>query len=450
MIMLREVRLLDPHSKTDEIRDVLIAERKIIKIGEKLGLDALLIAEAKGEILQIIDCKGLCAAPGLVDGHVHFRDPGFTYKEDIETGARAAAAGGYTSVICMANTKPVIDNEDTIVGVIRKGRKTPIHVYSCASITKSLRGEELVDMKLMKECGAVGFTDDGIPIMDPELVKEAMLTARRLKLPLSFHEEDPQYIKEHGINAGEVAQQMGMTGADRRAEYTMVDRDCRLARETGASIVIQHISAKETVDLIRKAKKSGARVWGEATPHHFSLTEDAVRLYGSNAKMNPPVRTEEDRMAIIAGLKDGTIETIATDHAPHAKDEKDRPFNQAPSGIIGLETAFALGLMNLVKPGHLTMLQLIAKMSTEPARLYGLDADSIREEGPADLILFDPELSWCYLAPQSKATNSPWLGKTLKGKVLMTFCEGSIVYEDTRNFGDRRIPVGKKMNSFNL
>ena len=189
MIMLREVRLLDPPSRTDAVRDILIAERKIIKIGEKLELDARLIAEAKGEVLQIIDCRGLCVAPGLVDGHVHFRDPGFTYKEDVETGTRAAAAGGYTSVVCMANTKPVIDNEDTIVDLIRRGRKTPIHLYCCSSVTRSLKGEELVDMKLMKECGAVGFTDDGIPIRNEELVKEAMRTARRLKLPMSFHEE---------------------------------------------------------------------------------------------------------------------------------------------------------------------------------------------------------------------------------------------------------------------
>ena len=446
MIMLKEVRLLDPPTRTDAVKDILIAERRVIKIGEKLDLDARLIAEAKGEVLNIIDCSGLCAAPGLVDGHVHFRDPGLTYKEDIETGARAAAAGGYTSVVCMANTKPTVDSEETIVGVIRKGRTTPIHVYSCAAVTKSLKGEELVDMKLMKECGAVGFTDDGIPLMKEELVKEAMRTARRLKLPVSFHEEDPAFIKEAGVNAGEVAASMGLTGADRKAEITMAERDCRFAGETGATIVIQHISAKETVDIIRKAKKAGARVYGEATPHHFSLTEDAVRLYGSNAKMNPPLRTEEDRLAIIEGLKDGTIETIATDHAPHAKDEKDRPFTKAPSGIIGLETAFALGLMNLVAPGHLKLLQLISKMSTEPARLYGLDAGTLREDGPADLILFDPELSWCYLAPQSKASNSPWLGKTLKGKVLMTMCGGMVVYEDTRAFGSRRVPAGQKLD----
>jgi len=445
MLMLKHVRLLDPPTRTDDIRDIVISDRKVMKIGTDLELDARMMARAKGEVLNVIDCTGLCAAPGFVDGHVHFRDPGLTYKEDIQTGARAAAAGGFTSVVCMANTKPTVDSEETIVDVIRKGRQTPIHVYSCSAVTKGLKGEELVDMKLMKECGAVGFTDDGIPLMNEALAREAMLTARRLKLPLSFHEEDPQYITEPGINAGAMAQRMGLTGADRKAESVMVERDVRLARETGATVVIQHISAKESVELVRKGKRSGARVFAEATPHHFSLTEDAVSLYGSNAKMNPPLRTEEDRQAIIAGLKDGTIDVIATDHAPHAKDEKDRPFTQAPSGIIGLETSFSLGIMNLVEPGHLSLLKLISKMSTEPARLYALDAGTIREEGPADIVLFDTEKTWAYLAPQSKSTNSPWLGKSLKGKVLMTICEGNVAFEEPGAFRNRRIPAGQKM-----
>ena len=445
MLMLKHVRLLDPPTRTDDIRDIVISDRKVMKIGTDLELDARMMARAKGEVLNVIDCTGLCAAPGFVDGHVHFRDPGLTYKEDIQTGARAAAAGGFTSVVCMANTKPTVDSEETIVDVIRKGRQTPIHVYSCSAVTKGLKGEELVDMKLMKECGAVGFTDDGIPLMNEALAREAMLTARRLKLPLSFHEEDPQYITEPGINAGAMAQRMGLTGADRKAESVMVERDVRLARETGATVAIQHISAKESVELVRKGKRSGARVFAEATPHHFSLTEDAVSLYGSNAKMNPPLRTEEDRQAIIAGLKDGTIDVIATDHAPHAKDEKDRPFTQAPSGIIGLETSFSLGIMNLVEPGHLSLLKLISKMSTEPARLYALDAGTIREEGPADIVLFDTEKTWAYLAPQSKSTNSPWLGKSLKGKVLMTICEGNVAFEEPGAFRNRRIPAGQKM-----
>lgn len=447
MIMLREVRLLDPASRTDAVCDILIAERKIIKIGEALELDARLIAEAKGEVLRVLDCRGLCAAPGLVDGHVHFREPGQTHKEEIASGAMAAAAGGFTSVICMANTAPPVDNEETIVGIIRKGRMTPIHVYSCAALTRGLQGAELVDMKLMKECGAVGFTDDGRPLTDAALVKEAMQKARRLKLPLAFHEEDPRFVTDPGVNSGPAAERLGLLGSDRRAEICMVERDCRLAGETGAAVVIQHVSAAESVRLIRKAKRSGAHVWAEATPHHFSLTEDAVALYGSNAKMNPPLRTEEDRRAIIEGLKDGTIELIATDHAPHAKNEKDRAFQEAPSGIIGLETAFSLGLMNLVEPGHLSLLQLISRMSTEPAKLYGLDAGALREDSPADLMLFDPEKSWAYLAPLSRATNSPWLGKTLRGKVLMTMCGGRMAYLDEQALKSRRIPAGSRMKN---
>ena len=434
MIMLQGVRLLDPQSRTDDIRDILLAEGKIIRVGEDLWLDASLIARAKGEVLEGFDCAGLCAAPGFVDGHVHFRDPGQTHKEDILSGARAAAAGGFTSVVCMANTTPPIDSEARIVENIRKGRTTGIRVYSASTISQGMQGEALVDMKLMKESGAVAFTDDGRPLNNEALIREAMQKARRLKLPLSFHEEDPRFVKEPGVNSGPAAERLGLTGADRQAEIVMVERDCRLARETGAAIVIQHI----------RAKQSGVRVYAEATPHHFSLTDDAVSLYGTNAKMNPPLRGEEDRMAIIQGLADGTIDMIATDHAPHAKVEKDRPFTEAPSGIIGLETAFALGCMNLVEPGYLTLLQLVQRMSTDAAKLYQLDAGMIKEDHPADLTIFDPAQSWAYLVPESKSTNSPWLGKTLRGKVLVTICAGRVVYEDARLFAGRKLPVGSK------
>ena len=442
MIMLQGVRLLDPQSRTDDIRDILLAEGKIIRVGEDLWLDASLIARAKGEVLEVFDCAGLCAAPGFVDGHVHFRDPGQTHKEDILSGA--AAAGGFTSVVCMANTTPPIDSEARIVENIRKGRTTGIRVYSASTISQGMQGEALVDMKLMKESGAVAFTDDGRPLNNEALIREAMQKARRLKLPLSFHEEDPRFVKEPGVNSGPAAERLGLTGADRQAEIVMVERDCRLARETGAAIVIQHISAKESVELVRRAKQSGVRVYAEATPHHFSLTDDAVSLYGTNAKMNPPLRGEEDRMAIIQGLADGTIDMIATDHAPHAKVEKDRPFTEAPSGIIGLETAFALGCMNLVEPGYLTLLQLVQRMSTDAAKLYQLDAGMIKEDHPADLTIFDPAQSWAYLVPESKSTNSPWLGKTLRGKVLVTICAGRVVYEDERLFAGRKLPVGSK------
>lgn len=428
MLMLQNVRLIDPATRTNDIRDILIAERRFIKIGTELLLDAHLIAEAKGERLNVIDCTGLTACPGLVDTHVHFRDPGYTHKEDIESGSAAALAGGFTSVVCMANTKPPIDSEETILEVLKKGRKTGTHIHTVACVTRNMDGEALTDMKLLKECGAVGFSDDGRPILNEALAHEAMNIARGIKMPLSFHEEDPKYIRENGINHGPVAEAMGLTGSDRQAEIALVGRDCKLARETGATICIQHVSAKESVELIRRAKRNGAKVWAEATPHHFSLTEDAVSRFGTLAKINPPLRTEEDRQAIIEGLKDGTIEIIATDHAPHAKDEKDRPFQDAPSGMIGLETALSLGIMNLVKPGHLSLCQLIARMSYEPARLYNLDAGMVREDGTADLTLFDPEAEWAYLAPKSKATNTPWLGKRLQGKVLMTIAEGEVQY----------------------
>lgn len=429
MIYLQNARLVDPATRTDGIRDILIADGKIVKIGEELYWDAPLIARAKGEKLYTIDCTGLAVAPGLVDVHVHLREPGFTYKEDIESAAAAAAAGGYTAIIGMANTNPVIDCEKTILYVLKKGRSCPIRVMTCATITKGMEGKELVDMKYLKECGAVGYTDDGRPLLDPEMAKEAMRKARNLKMVLSFHEEDPKYIKDNGINHGEVAKRLGLRGSESKAEYTMIERDCRFAKETGATVNIQHISTKEGVEFVRKAKKSGARVYAEATPHHFSLTEEAVLKYGTNAKMNPPLRTEKDRLAIIEGLKDGTIEIIATDHAPHSKEEKAREYKDAPSGIIGLETALSLGIMNLVEPGHLTLLQLISKMSYEPSRLYNLDIGMLKEDAPADIVIFDPKAEWNYTSSRSKSENTPWLGQRLQGKVLLTICSGRIVYD---------------------
>ena len=432
MLMLKHVRLLDPPTRTDDIRDIVISDRKVMKIGTDLELDARMMARAKGEVLNVIDCTGLCAAPGFVDGHVHFRDPGLTYKEDIQTGARAAAAGGFTSVVCMANTKPTVDSEETIVDVIRKGRQTPIHVYSCSAVTKGLKGEELVDMKLMKECGAVGFTDDGIPLMNEALAREAMLTARRLKLPLSFHEEDPQYITEPGINAGAMAQRMGLTGTDRKAESVMVERDVRLARETGATVVIQHISAKESVELVRKGKRSGARVFAEATPHHFSLTEDAVSLYGSNAKMNPPLRTEEDRQAIIRGLQDGTIGVIATDHAPHHESEKNIGLEKSANGIVGLETSVPVSVTTLVKSGKLSPLQLIDRMSTTPGRILGKGKGTLQVGAPADIVLIDAETPYTIDKEkfETMGRNTPFDGWNVYGRVCTTIYQGRIVYQE--------------------
>ena len=413
MIMLKNVRLLDPQTRTDDIRDILISEGRVRKIDRDLYLDATLMARANGERLKVYDCTGLCAAPGFVDVHVHLREPGFEYKEDIESGARAAVRGGFTTIVAMANTKPPIDTPERVFEVLKKGRKTPINVKTCACITKGMKGEELADMKELREAGAVGFTDDGRPMLDENLTREAMRCARSIKMPLSFHEEDPKYIKENGINHGYPSDEMHIYGSDRMAEISMVERDCKLARET-----------------VRKAKKMGLRVFAEATPHHFSLIDKDVIKYGTLAKMNPPLREEADRMAIIEGLKDGTIDIIATDHAPHSKEEKDRDFVDAPSGIIGLETSFSLGIMNLVKPGYLSLMELINKMSYQPARLYNMDRGVLREDEIADIVVFDVNKEWKYDKSESKSSNSPWLGSTLQGKIVYTICHGNVVYEN--------------------
>lgn len=429
MIMLKGARVIDPATRVDDILDILVSERKIIKIGKDLAWDAPLIARAKGERLEVIDCDGLIAAPGLVDVHVHLREPGLTYKEDIASGARAAAAGGFTTIIAMANTKPAVDNEETLLEVLKQGRKACIKVKSCATITKGMMGEELVDLKGLKDSGAAGFTDDGMPLMDEKMAREAMRIARGLKMVLSFHEEDARYVKESGVNHGAVAEKLGLYGAESKAEYLMVERDCKLAGETGATICIQHISTKEAVEAVRRAKKKGIRVFAEAAPHHFTLTEEAVLKYGTLAKMNPPLRTEADRLAIIDGLKDGTIELIATDHAPHSKEEKAREYVNAPSGIIGLETSLALGIMSLVDRGHLSIAQLISKMSYEPAKLYNLEAGILKEDMPADIVVFDMNREWIFDRTESKSNNSPWFGKKMKGQVVLTICEGDIVYD---------------------
>ncbi len=404
--LIKNGKAVNPGGKSGYL-DILIADGKVVKIAENI----------RDEEAEIIDAAGCIVAPGFVDVHVHFRDPGQTHKEDIYTGAKAARAGGYTSVVMMANTIPAVDKPETLKYMLDKGRETGINVYACANVTMGMQGKSLVDMPLLKQAGAVGFTDDGKPLMDAALVEEAMKMAKALGVPISFHEEDPQYIDTPGYNRGEASSHYGIGGADRKAEISMIDRDIALAIKTGADIDIQHISTKEGVELVRQARKSAKNIHAEATPHHFSLTEKAAIEYGSLAKMNPPLRTEEDRMAIIEGLADGTIEMIATDHAPHSAEEKAAGLTKAPSGIIGLETALALGNMVLVDGGYLSEEKLIECMSLNPARIYGLDAGVIAEGKNAEIVIYDPQEIWIPEKYESKSSNTPFTGWKLKGKV---------------------------------
>ena len=432
MLFIQNSRVIDPKTGTDAVLDLIIENGKIVDMGENLAEHCQALASENGSSLQILDGKGLITAPGLIDVHVHFRDPGFTYKEDIQTGAKAAAAGGFTTVICMANTKPPVDNVETLEYVIQEGKKTPINVLTAANITVGMKGQELTDMELLKAHGAAGFTDDGIPLKDAALVKKAMEEAVRLNVPLSFHEEDPSLITNNGINRGAVSEELGIGGSPAAAEDVMVARDCMLAIHTGATVDIQHISSGRSVRMVELAKQLGAHVMAEVTPHHFSLDESAVLKHGSLAKMNPPLRTLEDKQEILRGLKEGIIDIIATDHAPHSAEEKGRPLTQAPSGIIGLETALSLGITNLVDTSCLTMVQLMEKMSLNPAILYRLEEHKgwIGKGADADLVIFDPDASWTVENFQSKSSNSPFVGETLKGVVKYTICGGEIAWEN--------------------
>ncbi len=429
-ILIKNGRVIDPASGLDGVRDILISGGKISRIAENISGENI---GSAGEKPEIIDAKGCIIAPGFVDVHVHFRDPGFTDKEDIYTGAKAAAKGGYTSVVMMANTKPCIDNLETLKYVLDKGKETDINIYACANVTMGMKGEELTDMEALAKAGAVGFTDDGIPLVHEEIVLSAMEKSKALDLPLSFHEEDPAVIENNGINKGKASEHFGIGGSPREAEIRMISRDIELAKKTNSCIDIQHISTKEGVELVRQAKAAGIDIHAEATPHHFSLTEEAAIKHGTLAKMNPPLREEEDRKAIVKGIADGTIDMIATDHAPHTAEEKSREITKAPSGIIGLETALPLAMMNLVNTKEVDIKTVIAALSTNPAKLYKLDAGYIAEGGPADLAIIDPDMRWVYEKEDiaSKASNSPFIGETLTGRVTVTVCKGKAVWKNS-------------------
>ncbi len=420
-MLIKNGLFMDPNTHRSCKADLRITNGIIKEIGTGLA------AAAQDEYL---DAEGLVIAPGLIDTHTHFRDPGFTHKETLHTGSLAAARGGFTSVICMANTSPAVDSVPVLRDILERAKKEKIRIFQAGTVSQGLKGQAFTDMASLKEAGACGFTDDGIPITNAAFCYQAMKAAGKLGLPISLHEEDPAFIRNNGINHGEVSRQMGLYGSPSVAEESLVARDCMLALRSGADVVIQHISSKYSVELVRAFRAMGAHIHAEATPHHFTLTEDAVLSYGSLAKMNPPLRTEEDRKAIIQGLADGTIDIIATDHAPHSIAEKEKAFPEAPSGIIGLETSLSLGITSLVRPGHLSLAGLLEKMTINPAKLYHLPYGRIEKGSPADLVIFDPEERWIPENYLSLSSNSPFTGKALYGKVKYTICNGQFVYEE--------------------
>ena len=415
MLLIKNGRVMDPKTGFDQITDLLVEGKKIVKIGQNL--------QAEGA--KVIDASGLVVAPGLVDIHVHFREPGQTHKEDIHTGALAAAAGGFTTVVMMANTNPTISTVETLKEVLESASRENIHIKSVATITENFDGQHLTDFKALLAAGAVGFSDDGIPLTNAGIVRQALVEARKNNTFISLHEEDPNLNGILGFNEHIAKEHFHICGATGVAEYSMIAHDAK------AHVHIQHLSKAESVKVVEFAQKLGAQVTAEAAPQHFSKTEALLLTKGSNAKMNPPLRLESDRLAVIEGLKSGVISVIATDHAPHHADEKNvEDITKAPSGMTGLETSLSLGLTYLVEAGHLSLMELLEKMTVNPASLYDFNAGFLAEEGPADITIFDPKadrLVSDHFA--SKAANSPFVGEELKGQVKYTICDGEIVFQ---------------------
>ena len=408
MLLIRNGRVLDPYTNINAQMDILIGDDGVIReLGPRLDAPAG---------CAVYDAAGLTVSPGFVDGHVHFRDPGQTQKEDVLTGAAAAAAGGYATVICMANTLPTCDTPEIIRYVTDKAKGCPVEVLQAGAVTKGLKGQELTDFAALQAAGAPCLTDDGINLTNAGLCRAAMEQAAERDILLSFHEEEPSLVPSPGVNFGSAAaQQFGVPGARASAETAMIARDIALALDTGARVLFQHVSSAQSAALIRAGKALGAKIYAEVTPHHLSLTEDDVPTHGTYARMNPPLRKEGDRQALIDALADGTIDMIATDHAPHTAEEKAREFAKAPSGITGLETAFSVCNTYLVQTGRLTPMQLIEKMSKTPAEVYGLTGRAVAAGNFARLVLLDWDSEMVYREYKSKAINTPYTNMPLTG-----------------------------------
>lgn len=419
--LLKNGTILDYATKTQEKMDVLIKDNKIVKM-EK---------EIKESADKIIDCTGLYIMPGMIDMHCHLREPGFEHKETIETGSRSAVKGGFTTICPMPNTKPTPDSTIILQQIMKEAKRVNLcNVLPYASVSKGEKGEELVDFYTLKEAGAIAFSDDGMPVVNAKMMRQAMLNADKVGTFVASHCEE-KAVAAGAINAGEVAEKLGVEGVLPEAEEIMAAREIVISETNKIRGHICHISTQTSVNMIRDAKKRGVKITCETCPHYYTFTVDEVLTSGANAKMNPPLRKEKDKKAIIEGLKDGTIDAIITDHAPHTEEEKAKGLATAPNGIIGFETALAATITNLVDKGHITYLDMVRLMSYNPAKLLKIERGELKEGAIADITIFDPEIEYIYTKESivSKSKNTPFIGKKLKGQVAYTIVDGRVVYE---------------------
>jgi len=421
-VLIKGGRLIDPSQGIDAVMDVLIADGVVLELGTGL---------AAPEDTEVVDATGLIVTPGLIDMHVHLRDPGLEYKEDLASGSRAAAAGGFTSVACMPNTKPVIDNKAVTSYILNKARNEAlVNIFPVGAITQGSKGDTLAEMGEMKEAGCVAVSDDGKPVCSTELMRRALEYAKGIGIAVICHSEDLTLVGEGVMNEGCVSTELGLKGIPWAAEDIAVARDVYLAEFTNSPVHIAHISTEGAARIIRNAKARGVQVTCETAPHYFTLTDEAVRGYNTNAKMNPPLRGEADKAAMKAALADGTVDCIATDHAPHHLDEKDVEFNLAMNGIVGLETSLPLSL-KLVEEGVLDLNQLVSVMSCNPAKILGIDRGTLKPGAVGDVTVIDPSKEWTVVAEklETKSKNSPFIGWQMKGAAAYTIVKGQVVHK---------------------
>lgn len=422
-ILIKNGRLINPSENLDKVMDIFVEDGIIKEKAESIEKQAD----------TVIDAAGCYVMPGLIDLHVHFRDPGLTYKEDIETGSKAAAKGGFTTVCCMPNTKPVVDNVDTVKYIIEKGKKVGLtNVLPVGAVTKNMAGVEITDVEELKKAGICAISEDGKSVMNSGVYRKAMKNAAKANVPVLAHCEDINLVEGGVINLGDKSSELGVKGISNAVEDVIAMRDIMLAKETGATLLLCHCSTKDSVEMVKRAKEEGIKVTAEVCPHHFSMCSDDITSNDGNFKMNPPLRAREDMEALIKGLQDDIMDVISTDHAPHSAEEKAKDLEHSPFGIVGLETSVALTVTNLVKKGYLTPMQMAAKMSYNPAKVLGIPKGTLDEGKIADITIIDPDKEYTIDVNtfESKGKNTPFDGYKVSGEVEYTILNGKVVYSN--------------------